>query len=132
MTRGGPPPPSCLYLFPLQHTATHNAALAADDPRRLRRIIVVIPFTSIIEQTAQVYRDLFEREFGPDYVLEHHSAVAPRERPEDQGRDAEEERLLRARLAAENWAAPLVVTTSVQFFERSEEHKSELQSLRHL
>jgi CRISPR-associated helicase Cas3/CRISPR-associated endonuclease Cas3-HD len=103
--------------FALQHIATHNAALGADDPRRLRRIIVVIPFTSIIEQTAHVYRDLFEREFGPDYVLEHHSAVAPRERLEDQGRDAEEERLRRARLAAENWAAPLVVTTSVQFFE---------------
>lgn len=103
--------------FALQHIATRNAALLANDPRRFRRIIVVIPFTSIIEQTTQVYRDLFEREFGPDYVLEHHSAVAPRERPEDQGRDAEEERLRRARLAAENWAAPLVVTTSVQFFE---------------
>lgn len=103
--------------FALQHIATHNAALAADDPRRFSRIIVVIPFTSIIEQTAQVCRELFERDFGPDYVLEHHSAVAPRERPEDQGRDAEEERLRRARLAAENWAAPLIVTTSVQFFE---------------
>ena len=103
--------------FALQHISTHNAALAADDPRRLRRIIVVIPFTSIIEQTAQVYRDLFEPDFGPDYVLEHHSAVTPRERREDEGRDAEEERLRRARLAAENWAAPLVVTTSVQFFE---------------
>ena len=103
--------------FALQHIATHNAALTADDPRRFRGVIVVIPFTSIIEQTAQVYRDLFERAFGPDYVLEHHSAVAPRERPEDEGRDAEEDRLRRARLAAENWAAPLVVTTSVQFFE---------------
>ena len=103
--------------FALQHITTHNDALAADDPQRFRRIIVVIPFTSIIEQTAQVYRDLFGPDFGPDYVLEHHSAVAPRERPEDQGRDAVEERLLRARLAAENWTAPLVVTTSVQFFE---------------
>lgn len=103
--------------FALRHIATHNAALAADDPQRFRRIIVVIPFTSIIEQTAQVYRDLFEPGFGPDYVLEHHSAVAPRERPEDGGCDAEGERLRRARLAAENWAAPLVVTTSVQFFE---------------
>jgi len=103
--------------FALQHIVNHNAALAAKDPRRLRRIIVVIPFTSIIEQTAQVYRELFEREFGPHYVLEHHSAVAPRECPEDRGCDAEEERLRRARLAAENWAAPLVVTTSAQFFE---------------
>ena len=80
-------------------------------------MIVVIPYTSIIEQTARVYRELFEGVFGPDYVLEHHSAVAPRERKEDRGLDAEEDRLRRARLAAENWASPLVVTTNVQFFE---------------
>jgi CRISPR-associated endonuclease/helicase Cas3 len=103
--------------FALKHIAQHNAALAADAPRRFRRVIVVIPYTSIIEQTAQVYRKLFEEAFGPDYVLEHHSAVAPRERKEDSGRDAEDERLRRARLAAENWASPLVVTTNVQFFE---------------
>lgn len=103
--------------FALQHIAHHNAGLPEDDARRFRRVIVVIPFTSIIEQTAGVYRKLFEPEFGPDYVLEHHSAVAPRERPEDKGKDAEAESLRRARLAAENWSAPLVVTTSVQFFE---------------
>ena len=50
-------------------------------------------------------------------MLEHHSAVAPREQKEDRGHDAEEDRLRRARLAAENWASPLVVTTNVQFFE---------------
>jgi CRISPR-associated endonuclease/helicase Cas3 len=103
--------------FALKHISHHNAALPADDPRRLRRVIVVIPYTSIIEQTARVFRDVFEPVFGPDYVLEHHSAVAPRERKEDRGKDAEEERLRRARLAAENWASPLIVTTSVQFFE---------------
>lgn len=103
--------------FALQHIVHHNARVPEADPRRFRRVIVVIPFTSIIEQTARVYRELFELEFGPDCVLEHHSAVAPRERKEDQGRDAEEERLRRARLAAENWAAPLVVTTNVQFFQ---------------
>ena len=104
--------------FALQHIIHHNAKLAEDDPRRFQRIIVVIPFTSIIEQTARVFRDeLFEQAFGPDYVLEHHSAVAPREREEDRGCDAEDERLRRARLAAENWASPLVVTTNVQFFE---------------
>ena len=80
-------------------------------------MIVVIPYTSIIEQTARVYRELFEKALGPDYVLEHHSAVAPRERKEDKGLDSEEDRLRRARLAAENWASPLVVTTNVQFFE---------------
>ena len=104
--------------FALQHIIHHKAKLAEDDPRRFQRIIVVIPFTSIIEQTARVFRDeLFEHAFGPDYVLEHHSAVAPRERKEDSGRDAENERLRRARLAAENWSSPLVVTTNVQFFE---------------
>jgi CRISPR-associated endonuclease/helicase Cas3 len=103
--------------FALQHIVHFNATLAEDDPRRFRRIIVVIPFTSIIEQTARVYRDLFEDAFGADYVLEHHSAVAPRARKNDLDKDAEGERLRRARLAAENWASPLVVTTSVQFFE---------------
>jgi CRISPR-associated endonuclease/helicase Cas3 len=103
--------------FALQHIGHHNATLSEDDPRRFRRIIVVIPFTSIIEQTAGVYRKLFESELGPNYVLEHHSAVAPRERAQDKGKDAEAESLRRARLAAENWAAPLVVTTSVRFFE---------------
>ena len=103
--------------FALQHIVHHNADLSVDDARAFRRIIVVIPYTSIIEQTAQVFRELFEESFGEDYVLEHHSAVAPRERKEDQGRDAEDERLRRARLAAENWASPLIVTTNVQFFE---------------
>jgi CRISPR-associated helicase Cas3 len=103
--------------FALQHIVHQNASLAENDPHRLRRVVVVIPFTSIIEQTARVYRELFEPAFGPDYVLEHHSAVAPRERKVDQGRDLEDERLRRARLAAENWASPLVVTTNVQFFQ---------------
>lgn len=103
--------------FALQHITHFNASLAEADPRRFRRVIVVIPFTSIIEQTARVYRELFESAFGPDYVLEHHSAVAPCERPEDQGKDAEEAAFRRARLATENWASPIVVTTSVQFFE---------------
>ena len=99
--------------FALKHAATHDE----------RRVIVVIPYTSIIEQTARVYRDIFEPTFGPDYVLEHHSAVAPRERAEDKGKDAEDERLRHARLAAENWASPLVITTSVQFFESLFAHK---------
>lgn len=67
----------------------------------LNRIIYVIPFTSIIEQTAAVFRDAL----GPDTVLEHHSNF-----------DAPEEDH-RSRLAAENWDAPVIVTTNVQFFE---------------
>lgn len=102
--------------FALAHAKAHGH----------RRVIVVIPYTSIIEQTAGIYRDLFEDEFGLHYVLEHHSAVAPRERKEDVGPDAENERLRRARLAAENWDAPLIVTTSVQFFESLFGHKPSL------
>jgi CRISPR-associated helicase Cas3/CRISPR-associated endonuclease Cas3-HD len=109
--------------FALKHIAAHNDALTPTDPRRLRRVIVVIPYTSIIEQTAQVYRELFEQAFGPDYVLEHHSAVAPREHSGEREQDAEDERLRRARLASENWASPVVVTTSVQFFESLFAHK---------
>ncbi len=103
--------------FALRHAAHHNRDLAPNDRRRLRRIIAVIPFTSIIEQTARIYRELFEPHFGADYVLEHHSAIAPRERSSDVKQDAEDERLRRARLAQENWDAPIVVTTNVQFFE---------------
>lgn len=67
-----------------------------------RRIIYVIPYTSIIEQTASVFREipLFE-----GAVLEHHSNVST---------DGESKR---SRLAAENWDAPVVVTTSIQFLE---------------
>ncbi|MFZ5493772.1 MAG: CRISPR-associated helicase Cas3' [Verrucomicrobiota bacterium] len=103
--------------FALAHAKAHTKSHGH------RRVIVVIPYTSIIEQTASAYRNLFEPEFGPHYVLEHHSAVAPRERKEDTARDAEDERLRRTRLAQENWDAPLVVTTSVQFFESLFGHK---------
>lgn len=66
-----------------------------------RRVIYVIPYTSIIEQNAAEFR----RVFGELAVLEHHSNFEPRQ--ED----------YRTRLASENWDAPIVVTTNVQFFE---------------
>ena len=77
---------------------------------------MVIPFTSVIEQTASVFRDVFA-EFGDAYVLEHHSAVAPRDANPGVDGDAEDARLRRAQFATENWDAPIVVTTNVQFFE---------------
>ena len=108
--------------FALKHCCRHNASLPAGSHDRFRRIIVVIPFTSIIEQTAKVFRDRFKPVFGPDYVLEHHSAVAWGEL--DSGnQDAEDAQIRRARLAAENWSSPLVVTTSVQFFESLFAHR---------
>ena len=70
----------------------------------LRRIIVVIPFTSIIDQTARVYSEALRR-LGRVAVVEHHSNLDPVTES------------YRNRLATENWDAPLIVTTSVQFFE---------------
>lgn len=83
--------------FALRHARTHG----------LRRIIYVIPYTSIIEQNAQVFRDIL----GERNVLEHHSGVLYD--IEDEARP-ENARLARA---TENWDMPVVVTTAVQFFE---------------
>jgi CRISPR/Cas system-associated endonuclease/helicase Cas3 len=78
----------------------------------LERVIYVIPYTSIIEQNATVFRKALG-ELGLAAVLEHHSNYdPPRESEEDETSPS-----LHMRLAAENWDAPLVVTTNVQFFE---------------
>jgi len=80
----------------------------------LDRVIVIIPFTSIIEQNAQRYREAFGTPAGADNrnVLEHHSGI-DEQKAEEISREAE----LRRRLAAENWDAPIVISTAVQFFE---------------
>ncbi|MFI1995337.1 CRISPR-associated helicase Cas3' [Actinoplanes sp. NPDC020271] len=81
--------------FALRHAAAHGH----------RRVIVAVPFLTITEQNAAVYRDLLGD--GGQVVLEHHSAVdwdAGSRGPWD-------------RLAAENWDAPFVVTTFVRLFE---------------
>lgn len=100
-----------MLAFALKHALTHG----------LRRVVLVIPYLSIIEQTAKIYRDIFAPVFGEHYVLEHHSlAGAGEEKTKTdnegeagKGNDAERQR----RLLAENWDAPLIVTTSVQFLE---------------
>ena len=74
----------------------------------LDRVIYVMPFTSIIEQNAKVFRSIL----GDEAVLEHHSNYDP---PDS---DGENDTVYgRLRLAAENWDSPVVVTTNVQFFE---------------
>ena len=85
--------------FALHHAVQHKLKNGNS------RIIYVIPYTSIIEQTAEVFRRIpgFE-----NTVIEHHSNVAEAD---------ETQETARSRLAAENWDAPIIVTTSVQFFE---------------
>jgi CRISPR-associated endonuclease/helicase Cas3 len=87
-------------------------ALAHARENELDRVIVVIPFTSIIEQTAQVYRDAL----GPlgHAVLEHHSGFDMEHEAKWSDERVGPERL---RLAMERWDSPIVVTTAVQFFE---------------
>lgn len=77
--------------FALHHAVSHS----------MRRVIVVAPYTSILEQTAQVYRDVL----GSENVVEHHSNL-------NSTQDTD-----RNRQACENWDAPVIVTTSVQLLE---------------
>jgi CRISPR-associated endonuclease/helicase Cas3 len=94
--------------FALEHAVRHGK----------QRIIVAIPYTSIIEQTSKVFKfgtdndEEIERRkrigdvlFGEDQVIEHHSNLDP------------EKETNRRRLACENWDAPIIVTTNVQLFE---------------
>ena len=91
--------------FALEHAVRHG----------LRRVVYVIPFTSIIEQTAEVFREALNTS---DNVLEHHASfdwerAAEARRDDGEGPDG----LAKLRRAAENWDVPIVVTTAVQFFE---------------
>jgi CRISPR-associated endonuclease/helicase Cas3 len=95
-------------------------ALAHAQKHRLRRIIYVIPFTSIIEQTADEFRCVFGRlskQLGYDLILEHHSNFDPKDEHTLQENSV-------YRLLSENWDAPLVVTTNIQFFESLAHHKT--------
>lgn len=87
------------------HHAQHNS---------LKRIIIVLPFISIIDQTAKELK----RIFGKEWVLEHHSNF---NEDEEDNKEIEDESIQNEsytrRLATENWDYPIIVTTSVQFFE---------------
>ncbi len=79
----------------------------------LRRVIYVIPFTTIIEQNASVFKHIF----GEGNVLEHHSNVDWERKQRDHADDQTISVLAKLKLASENWDVPIVVTTNVQFFE---------------
>ena len=79
---------------------------------KMDRIVYAIPFTSIIDQTASIFRDIL----GDDVILEHHSSIElETAREEESFRNQRPDAKLR--LAMENWQAPLIITTNVQLFE---------------
>lgn len=83
-------------LWALHHAVKNNK----------QRVIIAIPYTSIIVQTAATLKGIF----GEDNVLEHHSNINPE--------DIKDEELCeRIQLATENWDYPIIVTTNVQLFE---------------
>ena len=88
--------------FALDHAIHHN----------LSRVIYVIPYMSIVEQTAMVFREALQSGLGDeaDFVVEHHSSFDEERLTSREGRE-------KLRLAMQNWNAPVVVTTAVQFFE---------------
>lgn len=90
--------------FALDHAAKHG----------MNRIIYAIPFTSIIEQNADVFQNIL----GRDCVLEHHCNYKESEEPEDAAYNR------RRGLATENWDSPIIATTNVQFFESFFSNKS--------
>lgn len=97
--------------FALRRAALHR--------EQYRRVIVVIPYLSIIEQNAEVYAHVF----GTDAILEHHSGSFARLtaqdnehfKPQSESEDGYQQPGRRPE--TENWDAPLIVTTSVRFFE---------------
>lgn len=106
-----------MLAFALHHARHHG----------LRRIVVVLPYLNIIDQTAKEYREIFSerRGFDPGVVQEHHSLAeygrdGAEHRPDlpgDPEHDDAEERESASRALASNWDAPIIVTTTVQFFE---------------
>lgn len=99
--------------FALNHAAHHG----------LNRVIYIIPYTTIIEQNAAIFKEIF----GEKNVLEHHSNFDWEELKRakvDNPDDTTHNIYSKLKLAAENWDIPIVVTTNVQFFESLFANKS--------
>jgi CRISPR-associated endonuclease Cas3-HD len=100
--------------FALKHALHHPLS------KGTRRIIMVVPYLTITDQTARVYRDILWPVFGKEVLIEHHSLAGTRAEPDrTQERDLDDENNFRQRerQLAENWDAPVIVTTSIQFLE---------------
>lgn len=95
-------------------TASMGVALKHACKHGMKRIIYVIPYTSIIDQNA----DVFKKIFGDENVIEHHSGIL------FENEEGEEREKGRKALAVENWDAPIIITTAVQFFESLFANKS--------
>jgi CRISPR-associated endonuclease/helicase Cas3 len=93
-----------MLRFALLHAARHG----------LRRIVLAVPFLTVIEQTARIYREVFA-DFPENFVLEHHSMAGLGEESGQCDAEAAQER--QRRLLAENWDAPIILTTNVQLLE---------------
>ncbi len=93
-----------MLKFALEHALRNN----------LKRIILVVPYLSIIEQTARIYCSVFH-DYPPNYVLEHHSMAGLGSEEAKDDAEAENERA--RRLLSENWDAPIIITTNVQLLE---------------
>jgi len=103
-----------MLSFALRHAKEHG----------MRRIVLVMPFLNIIDQTAQIYMELFSKEkgFPDDYVLEDHSLAALK--ASKSALDSEDELLRTREFLAQNWDVPIVLTTTVKFFESLHECKT--------
>lgn len=84
-------------------------ALKHAEKNCLKRIIIVLPFINIIDQTSYILKEIF----GDEYILEHHSGLGEELEITENISDAQYIK----RLACENWDFPIIVTTTVQFFE---------------
>ena len=93
-----------MLKFALEHAKKHG----------MKRIVLAVPFLTVIEQTARIYRTVFKAS-QDNFVLEHHSLAGLGAEAEQ--RDAEGANERQRRLLAENWDAPIVLTTNVQLLE---------------
>lgn len=97
-----------MLAFAMRHAAQHA----------LRRVVIVLPYLTIIDQTASIARRLFADALGEGYLLEHHSLVTHGQAEGiADGEEGATQTASAHRALVENWDAPLIITTSVQLLE---------------